>query len=275
MSTYAIGDVQGCYDQLRRLLDHLTFDPGRDRLWFVGDLVNRGPQSLGTLRFVRSLGSTAITVLGNHDLHLLVVAAGVVKPHRGDTLDAVLAAPDRDELLEWLRHRHMMHVEGGYALVHAGLLPQWSIAQALALAREVEQALRGDGHREFTRRMYGNEPVRWHDELSGYDRLRVITNAMTRMRLCTAEGEMEFTHKTGLANSPHGYMPWYDVPQRMNGDTPIVFGHWAALGLIVRPDVIALDSGCVWGRTLSALRLDDRRIFQCDCRELAGTALEP
>lgn len=274
MSTYAIGDVQGCYDQLRRLLDRLAFDSRRDRLWFVGDLVNRGPQSLETLRFVRSLGGTAITVLGNHDLHLLVVAAGFAKAHRSDTLDAVLSAPDRDELLTWLRHQNMMHVEQGYALVHAGLLPQWSIAQALALAREVERALRGEGHLEFMRRMYGNEPARWRDDLAGFDRLRVITNAMTRMRLCTADGAMEFTHKTGLANPPPGFMPWYDAPQRANRDTAIVFGHWAALGLIVRADVIALDSGCVWGRELSALRLDDRRIFQCDCRDMAGTAPE-
>ena len=274
MSTYAIGDIQGCYDQLRRLLDRLAFDPGCDRLWFVGDLVNRGPQSLETPRFVRSLGSSAITVLGNHDLHLLVVAEGFAKKHRSDTLDAVLGAPDRDELLAWLRHQNMMHVEQGYALVHAGLLPQWSIGQAHALACEVEQALRGGGHREFMRRMYGNEPARWHDELAGFDRLRVITNAMTRMRLCTADGAMEFTHKTGLVNPPPGFMPWYDVPQRATRDTAIIFGHWAALGLIVRPDVIALDSGCVWGRELSALRLDDRVIFQCGCREMAGTAPE-
>ncbi len=274
MPTYAIGDVQGCYDQLQRLLDTLAFDPARDRLWFVGDLVNRGPQSLGILRFVKSLGDCAVTVLGNHDLHLLVVAAGVRKPHRGDTLDEILAAPDRDELLAWLRHRKMMHVESGYAMVHAGLLPQWTITQAQALGQEVETALRGDDYPGFLQNMYGNAPASWHDELSGYDRLRVITNAMTRLRLCAPDGTMEFSHKTGLQDLPPGFMPWYETPGRASCDTPLITGHWAALGLIEGPDLFALDTGCVWGRQLSALRLEDRQIFQCDCGELAGTASE-
>ncbi|MBX9811354.1 MAG: symmetrical bis(5'-nucleosyl)-tetraphosphatase [Burkholderiales bacterium] len=274
MSTYAIGDVQGCYDQLRRLLDSIAFDPACDRLWFVGDLVNRGPQSLQTLRFVKGLGEHAVTVLGNHDLHLLVVAAGARKLHRGDTLDEILAAPDRDELLVWLRHRSMMHAGDGYAMVHGGLLPQWSIAQALALGREVENALRGEDYHDFLCHMYGNEPARWRDDLSGHDRLRVITNAMTRLRLCSADGTMEFSHKTGLENLPRGFMPWYDVPGRASRDTALITGHWAALGLVVRPDLLALDTGCVWGRRLTALRLEDRRVFQCDCREMAGTASE-
>ena len=274
MSTYAIGDVQGCYDQLQRLLETIAFDPARDRLWFVGDLVNRGPQSLQTLRFVKTLGASAVTVLGNHDLHLLAVAAGIGKIHRGDTLDGILAAPDRDELMNWLRHRRMMHAENGYAMVHGGLLPQWTVAQALALGREVETALRGSDHREFLRHMYGNEPARWSDDLAGYDRLRVIVNAMTRLRLCSADGTMEFSHKTGLERLPAGYMPWYDVPDRASRDTPLITGHWAALGLVVRADLLALDTGCVWGRRLTALRLEDRRVFQCDCRELAGTAAE-
>ena len=274
MSTYAIGDVQGCYDQLRRLLDSIAFDPACDRLWFVGDLVNRGPQSLQTLRFVKGLGEHAVTVLGNHDLHLLVVAAGARKLHRGDTLDEILAAPDRDELLVWLRHRSMMHAGDGYAMVHGGLLPQWSIAQALALGREVENALRGEDYHDFLCHMYGNEPARWRDDLSGHDRLRVITNAMTRLRLCSADGTMEFSHKTGLENLPRGFMPWYDVPGRASRDTALITGHWAALVLVVRPDLLALDTGCVWGRRLTALRLEDRRVFQCDCREMAGTASE-
>lgn len=274
MSTYAVGDVQGCYDPLRRLLDAIAFDPARDRLWFVGDLVNRGPQSLQTLRFVKGLGECTVTVLGNHDLHLLVVAAGVRKPHRGDTLDPILTAPDRDELLTWLRHQNMMHAANGYAMVHGGLLPQWTVAQALALGREVEDALRGEGYHDFLCHMYGNEPVRWRDDLSGYDRLRVITNAMTRLRLCLADGTMEFSHKTGLDDMPPGYMPWYDVPDRASRDTALITGHWAALGLVVRPDMLALDTGCVWGRRLTALRLEDRRIFQCDCREMAGTTSE-
>jgi bis(5'-nucleosyl)-tetraphosphatase (symmetrical) len=272
MSTYAIGDIQGCYDQLRRLLDRIAFDPGRDDLWLVGDLVNRGSQSRAVVRFVKSLGNRAITVLGNHDLALLVVAEGVEKPHRTDTFGDILAAPDREELLDWLRRQKMMHVADGYAMVHAGLLPQWSIAQALALAQEVEAALRGPGYLEFVRNMYGNEPVNWRDGLAGFDRLRVVTNAMTRMRLATADGAMEFSHKTGLQNLPPGFMPWYDVPQRASRGTPVIFGHWAALGLVVREDVIALDSGCVWGRSLTAMRLGDRRIIQCDCRELTGTA---
>jgi bis(5'-nucleosyl)-tetraphosphatase (symmetrical) len=270
VSTYVIGDVQGCYDQLRRLLDHIAFDPTHDTLWFVGDLVNRGPQSRAVVRFVRSLGENAITVLGNHDLALLVVAEGIHKPHAGDTFDDILTAADRDELLAWLRHQKLMHASGKEVMVHAGLLPQWSVPQAAALAREVEAALGGDGYREFLRHMYGNEPVRWRDDLSGYDRLRIVVNAMTRMRLVAADGAMEFRHKLGPANGPAGYVPWYDASDRASRDARVVFGHWAALGLLVRDDVVCLDSGCVWGRALSALRLEDRRIMQCACPELAG-----
>jgi len=274
LATIAIGDVQGCYDPLMRLLERAGFDERRDVLWFVGDLVNRGPQSLETLRFVKGLGTRAVTLLGNHDLNLLAVAAGVRKPHRGDTLDGILAAPDREELLSWLQHRSLMHAGGGYAMVHAGLLPQWSIGQALALAREVEAALQAPDHREFLTRMYGNEPLRWRDDLSGYDRLRIIVNAMTRMRLAAADGTLELDHKLGLETAPAGYFPWYDVPGRTSRGTPIVFGHWAALGLVMREDAVCLDSGCVWGRALSALRLEDRKLFQLDCAELAGTATE-
>ena len=274
MATIAIGDVQGCYDQLMRLLERAAYDERRDMLWFVGDLVNRGPQSLETLRFVKSLGERQVTVLGNHDLALLVIAEGIKKPHRGDTFDAVLGAPDRDELLDWLRRQKLMHAERGCAMVHAGLPPQWSIGQALALAREAERALAGPACREFLNSMYGNEPTRWHDGLDGYDRLRFIINTLTRMRLSTADGTLEFSHKLGLEGIPLGYMPWYDVPSRASRDTMIIFGHWAARGLLQRDDVICLDSGCVWGRALSALRLEDRQLFQCDCRELAGTATD-
>ena len=265
MATYAVGDVQGCYDALRRLLDLVHFDPPRDTLWLVGDLVNRGPQSLATLRYVEQLGDAAITVLGNHDLHLLVVAAGYSKKQPGDTLDDILHAADRDALLHWLRQQKLMHTDGRYAMVHAGLLPQWRIPQALALAREVEVALRGTDHDELLRVMYGNEPRAWRDDLVGYARLRVIINAMTRLRLCTASGEMEFRHKLAPTSDtmPDGYLPWYDAPRRASRDTPVIFGHWASLGVLVRPDVIALDSGCVWGRKLTALRLEDRRLFQC------------
>lgn len=274
MNTYAIGDVQGCYDQLQRLLHALAFDPARDALWFVGDLVNRGPQSLAVVRFVKSLGARAVTVLGNHDLALLVVAEGIKRAHASDTFGDILAAPDRDELLHWLRHRKMMHYDGRYAMVHAGLLPQWSVADGLRLAAEVEQALRGEDWRQFVQHMYGNAPDRWDEGLRGYDRLRVITNAMTRLRLCTREGVMEFSHKLGLENAPRGYLPWHEVPGRASRGTPVIVGHWAALGLMVRDDVIALDTGCVWGRKLSALRLADRRIEQCDCSEMLGKAGE-
>lgn len=273
MSTYVVGDVQGCYEPLRRLLDRIAFDPARDTLWFVGDLVNRGPQSREVVRFVKALGEQAITVLGNHDLALLVVAEGVEKAHATDTFQDILAAPDRDELLHWLRHRKMIHTAGKHVMVHAGLLPQWSVQQAAALGCEVEDALRGDGHREFLRQMYGDEPARWSDELAGFARLRVITNAMTRMRLSRADGTMEFQHKAGLGRLPAGFMPWYDVPDRASADATVLFGHWASLGLVVRPDVIALDTGCVWGRALSALRLEDRRIVQCDCPEMAGNSV--
>ncbi|HTN48818.1 MAG TPA: symmetrical bis(5'-nucleosyl)-tetraphosphatase [Burkholderiaceae bacterium] len=275
MATYAIGDIQGCFDALQRLLGVIGFDATRDRLWLVGDLVNRGTQSLATLRFARSLGERAITVLGNHDLHLLMVAEGLARAHRSDTIDDVLAAPDRDELIGWLRSQPMMHVEGGYAMVHAGLLPQWSVPRALELAREVETALRGPRYREFMAAMYGNRPDRWDEGLTGNDRLRVLVNAMTRMRLCTSDGVMEFSHKTGLDGAPAGFVPWFDVPNRASLGATVVCGHWAALGLLQRPDLLALDSGCVWGRQLSAVRLEDRRLYQITCKELEGLASEP
>ena len=274
MATIAIGDVQGCYDQLMRLLERAGYDERRDVLWFVGDLVNRGPQSAQVLRFAKKLGKRQVTVLGNHDLALLVVAEGVKKPHRGDTFDELLSAPDRDELIAWLRRQKLMHAGGGYAMVHAGLLPEWSVPRALDLAREVETALQGPDYREFLKSMYGNEPAQWRGDLAGYERLRVIVNAMSRMRLVTPGGTMEFSHKTGLANLPAGYLPWYDAPGRASRGDRILFGHWAALGLLDREDVVCLDSGCVWGRSLSALRLEDRRFFQLDCPELEGMALE-
>jgi bis(5'-nucleosyl)-tetraphosphatase (symmetrical) len=270
VATYAIGDLQGCLQPLHELLELIGFNPTRDRLWLVGDLVNRGPDSLETLRFVRSLGDAAITVLGNHDLHLLTVAAGHARIHRGDTLDDILAAPDRCEQLDWLRTRAMLHAEGEYLLVHAGLLPQWSIAQARDLAGEAESALRGSGHAALFERMYGNQPDRWTGNLAGYDRLRVIINAMTRLRLCTADGRMNFSHKGELQNLPAGYMPWFEVPDRRSGDATVIFGHWSALGLKVTANLMGLDSGCLWGRQLSAIRLEDRRLFQVRCPGLAA-----
>jgi bis(5'-nucleosyl)-tetraphosphatase (symmetrical) len=265
MATYAIGDLQGCYEPLQRLLDHIRFDPGRDRLWLVGDIVNRGPDSLATLRYVQSLGESALTLLGNHDLHLLTVAEGFAKLKRDDTLDDILAAPDREALLEWLRQRPLMHYEAGYAMVHAGLLPSWSVTRALELAAEVEAALRASSYRSFLARMYGNRPDRWDEGLTGHDRLRVIVNAMTRMRVCTADGAMEFVHKGKPGGLPKGYMPWFAVPNRRSLDTPVIFGHWSALGLVLEPNVAGLDTGCLWGRQLTALRLDDRQLFQVAC----------
>ena len=261
MATYAIGDVQGCYDELVRLLRQCGFDRRRDRLWFVGDLVNRGPKSLETLRFVRDLGDSAITVLGNHDLHLVTQHEGLARPREDDTFDDVLAAPDASELVGWLRTRPMMHVGGGFAMVHAGLLPGWSIDRAAALAREVESALAQSGYREFLAHMYGSRPARWSDELAGWDRLRVIVNAMTRMRFCTADGTMDF--QTKGAGAPPGYRPWFEL--RPTAETPIVCGHWSAMGLRLTAQLAALDSGCVWGGSLSALRLEDRKLYQAAC----------
>ena len=265
MSTYAVGDVQGCLEELKALLGAIGFDRNNDRLWFVGDLVNRGPASLATLRLVHDLGEAALTTLGNHDLHLLALAHGFAKERADDTLGEVLAAPDRDSLLEWLRYRPMLHVEANYVLVHAGLLPQWDIATAKALAEEVESALRGPGHREFLAQLYGSRPERWSDSLRGIERLRVIVNAMTRLRFCTAEGAMEFSTKGETAKSPPGYSPWFEIPGRKSADHTVICGHWSALGLRIAPNLLALDSGCVWGGALSAIRLEDRRVYQMPC----------
>ena len=265
MAIYAVGDVQGCYTELARLLEDIRFDAADDRLWLVGDLVNRGPESLAVLRLVKSLGDSAITVLGNHDLHLLAVAEGVAELHRTDTLDEVLNAPDRHELLHWLRNRPLLHAQDGYVLVHAGLLPQWNVAQAEKLAREVETALRSDNYANFLAHMYGNSPHSWDDDLTGYKRLRVIVNAFTRMRICTREGKMEFKFKGEVQDTPSGYLPWFDIPKRASRDATVIFGHWSALGLLLRKNVIALDTGCLWGGPMSAVRLEDRQLFQAAC----------
>lgn len=276
MATYAIGDVQGCMTELEALIGACGFDPARDRLWFVGDLVNRGPDSLQVLRFVRGLAESAIAVLGNHDLHLLCVAEGFARPREDDTLEAVLQAPDREVLLAWLRARPLLHVEGDAVLVHAGLLPQWTVDQARALAAEVESALRGPGYREFLRHLYGSKPSAWRDSLDGADRLRVIVNAMTRLRFCTEAGVMEFAAKGGRDAAPAGYRAWFDAPGRRQRASTVVCGHWSALGLHMQPGLLALDSGCVWGGALSAVRLEDRRLFQVDCAsDCAGKINRP
>lgn len=272
MATYAVGDIQGCFDSFQRLLDLCAFDPARDRLWLVGDLVNRGPRSLETLRFVKNLGRAAVTVLGNHDLYLLMVAEGGAK-YRGkdDTLQPILDAPDREELLDWLRRQPLCHLENGHCLVHAGLLPQWTAGRARELAKEVEAALAGPDYREFVLNLWGSEPAAWSDELTGWPRLRVIVNAMTRMRFCTPEGVMEFHAKGEVLDAPAGYLPWFEAPGRKSADTVLVTGHWSALGLKLLPTLLALDSGCLWGGHLSAVRLEDRQVFQVDCS--AGEAL--
>ena len=265
MATYAIGDIQGCFDSFMRLLERCAFDPKHDRLWLVGDLVNRGPRSLETLRFVRDLGPTAVAVLGNHDLSLLMAAEGFGKRGKGDTFDEILAAPDRDELLGWLRHRPLCHVENQYCMVHAGLLPQWTASEARSLAAEVEAALTAADWREFMSQMWGSEPASWRNELEGWPRLRVIVNAMTRMRFCSPDGAMDFRFKGEVAKAPAGCMPWFQVPGRRSADSVLVTGHWSALGLKVTTNLMALDSGCLWGGSLSAIRFEDRVIFQVDC----------
>jgi bis(5'-nucleosyl)-tetraphosphatase (symmetrical) len=261
---WAIGDLQGCDAALGEVLARC--DPDGDApLWFAGDLVNRGPDSLAALRRVRALGARATVVLGNHDLHLLAVAAGIRPARRGDTLDAVLAAPDRDALVDWLRTRPLAHLQDGRLLVHAGVFPQWTAEQALALSREVSDVLAGPDWGDFLRVMYGNSPDRWDETLAGDDRLRAIVNALTRMRFVTTDGRMDFAVKESASAGPPGLMPWFDVPGRRTAGVTVVCGHWSTLGLVLRPDLVALDTGCVWGGRLTAVRLSDRAVVQVGC----------
>ena len=266
MSTYAIGDVQGCLNAFLELIAAIDYDPRRDRLWLTGDLVNRGEDSIGMLRWCMAHEDGVVAILGNHDLHLLAVAEGFVPPHKKDTLTEILEAPDRAEVLDWLRRRPMLHREGDWLMVHAGLMPDWTAALAESLARELEDALRGQGYRRFLRDMYGNEPRHWSAALTGQDRLRLIANAMTRMRFLHADGGLEFLHKCAPVEAPPGLIPWYDMPGRQSRDVRVIFGHWSTLGLYVRDDVAALDTGCLWGGRLTALRLEDGRIFQIGCQ---------
>ncbi len=255
MALYLIGDVQGCDDALARLLDEIAFSPSRDTLVLLGDLVNRGPQSLAVLRRMVALEASAHCLLGNHDLHLLAVAHGVRKPHRSDTLDDILQAPDRAALLDWLRARPLALQRQGWLMVHAGVLPQWDAAQTLALAAELEGELRGPDWGVFLHNMYGNRPDRWSEQLHGLDRLRVIVNALTRLRFCSTDGVMEFETKDSAASAPAGFMPWFEVPQRRSEGSRIAFGHWSTLGNVQRHDVLSLDTGCVWGGCLTAARI--------------------
>ncbi len=285
MAMYLIGDVQGCDSALQRLLDEIAFSPSRDTLFLLGDLVNRGPDSAAVLRRLMLLGASAQCLLGNHDLHLLAVAQGVRKAGRSDTLDGVLYAPDRPAMLAWLCQQRLAICETvagtPYLMVHAGVLPQWTATQTLALAGEVESVLRGPGLNDFLHQMYGNKPAQWHDDLAGAPRLRCIINALTRIRFCTPQGEMEFDAK-GLtaASAPQGYLPWFDAPGRKTANVTIAFGHWSTLGWLDNPRLLSLDSGCVWGGALSALRLAElsggdmpQRLFQvpCEAGQTPGT----
>jgi bis(5'-nucleosyl)-tetraphosphatase (symmetrical) len=268
MAIYAIGDIQGCYEELQALLALIEFDRQEDQLWFTGDLVNRGPDSLQVLRFVKDLGAAAQVVLGNHDLHLLAVAEGFVTKHKGDTLQAILAAEDKEELLHWLRQRPLMHQapELGYCLIHAGLPPQWNIDQAQACAAEVEAILRSEDYRDFLAHMYGNEPDYWDESHAGWDRLRFITNCFTRLRYCDAQGHLYLQAKGAPGSQPENAMPWYEHPQRASTALKIIFGHWSTLGLYRGHGVVALDTGCLWGGLLTAYRLDDGEVFCCECQ---------
>jgi bis(5'-nucleosyl)-tetraphosphatase (symmetrical) len=266
MALYAIGDIQGCHAEFCELLDLIGYSAASDRLWLTGDLVNRGPDSLAVLREVKALGDAAVTVLGNHDLHLLTVAAGHRNTHRDDTLSPILEAHDRDELLDWLAHRPLAVREHDMLMVHAGVLPQWTVTQVLALAREVETVLTGPASESFLRVLYGDEPHAWDDDLHGADRLRVVVNALTRLRFCSAEGHMEFREKRGARHAPPGFAPWFAHPNRRTGDALVVCGHWSTLELMLAPNVMMLDSGCLWGGSLTAVRLPDRRVYQVPSR---------
>jgi bis(5'-nucleosyl)-tetraphosphatase (symmetrical) len=275
MALYLIGDIQGCDAALQRLLDKIGFSPSRDTIVLLGDLVNRGPDSAAVLRRVQGFGASALSLLGNHDLHLLGVAHGARKPSHKDTLASLLEAPDSKAMLEWVRQQHMalhMQIEGGDLLmVHAGVLPQWTVGDTLVLAAEVESVLRGPALGEFLLGMYGNEPAQWSDALTGATRLRAIVNALTRMRFCTAEGVMEFESKDGMRPAPEGFMPWFDVPGRKTANATVAFGHWSTLGWLSRPDLLSTDTGCVWGGCLSAVRigatLDERELIQVKCEQ--------
>ena len=271
MAVYLIGDIQGCDAPLARLLEKVDFSPSRDALFVLGDLVNRGPDSAGVLRRLMALGPSVQCVLGNHDLHALAVATGARAHGRSDTLQGLLQAPDRDALLAWLRCQPMALHAHGMLMVHAGVLPQWSVQQTLTLAAEVEAVLQGADWQDFLKQMYGNEPAAWDDALTGQDRLRVIVNALTRLRFCSAQGLMEFASKDSARAAPEGCMPWFEVPGRQTAGSVVAFGHWSTLGWLGRTDVWALDSGCVWGGCLSALRLDltqhQHTLIQVDCEQ--------
>ncbi len=272
MATYAIGDVQGCFDELKDLLTQIDFNSDRDQLWFCGDLVNRGPKSLETLRYIRSLESNAISVLGNHDLHLLATAYGHQKPGKKDTFDAILAADDAEKIFDWLRHQPLLHhdTEMGVTLLHAGIHPSWSISKAQQLAKEMEQILQGDNHINFYRHMYGDKPFMWDESLSGWSRYRFITNIFTRLRYCDENGKPALNAKGAPGSQPEGLLPWYEIPGRKSQQDTIIFGHWSTLphaGLASINNTYAIDSGCLWGGALTAMRIDTQpfEYFRLNC----------
>ena len=271
---WMIGDIQGCCSAFDELLHHpeIADDPNA-QFWFAGDLVNRGPASLTTLRRIMSMDERSVAILGNHDLHLLAVAAGVRRLGKNDTLLEVLNAPDADEIIDWLRHRPLAHYQAGHLLVHAGVLAKWTVEKTLQLANEVESALRGSQWKKMLEKMYGNEPDHWKEGHTGGKRMRVIINALTRLRMCTPKGRMALSIKSAPGTQPDGLVPWFDVPGRASADVTIVFGHWSTLGLVMRPDVICLDTGCVWGGHLTALRMQDRKLVQVACRQSLDPAL--
>lgn len=269
MATYAIGDVHGCYDELMTLLEQSPFEPHKDTLWFAGDIINRGPKSLETLRYIKGLGTKAVVVLGNHDLHLLALAHQIKKPKGSDTAIQIFDAPDKQELLDWLRQQPLLHYDKtlNYVMVHAGIPPIWSVETALMLASEVTAALRGPNYTQFLSNMYGNSPDIWHDDLTGWPRLRIITNYLTRMRCCDAQGKLELLHNNGPDQAPLGYKPWFSHLKPQSNNSNIIFGHWAALnGSSNKQHIIALDTGCVWGKKLTMMRLQDQQIFSCQCK---------
>jgi bis(5'-nucleosyl)-tetraphosphatase (symmetrical) len=274
MSTYAIGDIQGCYHAFQALLAKIDFNPQSDQLWLVGDLVNRGSGSLAVLRWCYAQRASLKVVLGNHDLHALVVANGIVSAHKSDTLDALFAAEDCAVLLHWLRHQPLIYQEDNFLMVHAGLLPQWTATEAASYAAEVAAALQSDAYLEFLASMYGNLPSMWSESLTGADRLRVLTNAMTRLRVCSAQGEMDFSFNGALKDLPNGLMPWFEVPARATKEVQVVFGHWSALGLQQRKNIYALDSGCLWGGQLTAMNIHTKAITQVQAHPL-DRALKP
>ncbi len=263
MATYAIGDIQGCFTSLQHLLNRISFQPHIDRLWLVGDLVNRGPDSLGVLRYLKQLGQAVRVVLGNHDLFLLAVAEGIVPVRPKDTIQDVLAAPDRDELVAWLRRMPLHHREGEYLMIHAGVLPQWTVSDTVQFARDVETVLSGPGYRDFLQQLFHGPTPQWTPSLTGIERLVSIARVLTRLRTCTPSGEMS-NFSGPLEHTPVGFAPWFGILGRLSADATIITGHWAALGLRMEPDHLALDSGCVWGRQLTAVRLEDRKVFQAE-----------